>query len=244
VAGTTRDAVDIPFQIGPDRFVLIDTAGIRPRGRRNTSVEVFSVMRSEQSIERADLCVLVVDASSGATAQDKKIAGLIREARKPCVLALNKWDLVKGTGPARQTLEESLEDLREALFFVDYAPAVMLSAKTGEHLRRLSKAIRLVRDSARTHLPTGPLNRLIQQAAELHPPPIQNNRRLKILYATHTPGRGSAPPIDLVLFVNDPKLMLESWQRYLEAKIRKEWPCTGIPIRFLLRGRPPRGAEK
>jgi len=244
VAGTTRDAVDIPFQIGPDPFLLIDTAGIRARGRRNTSVEVFSVMRSEESIRRADVCVLVIDASEGVTTQDKKIAGLIQEARKPCILVLNKWDLVKGTGSREAALTEAFDRLRAELFFLDYAPAVALSAKTGEQLRRLTGALRTVRDAARTHLPTGPLNRAIQAAQQVHPPPMSGSRRLKILYATHTPGRGTTPAIDVVLFVNDPKLLPDTWRKFLENIIRKEWPCIGVPIRFLPRGRPPRERGK
>jgi GTP-binding protein len=133
VSGTTRDAVDIPYERHGNRYILIDTAGIRPRGKVSGSVEVFSVMRAESSIRRAHLCCLVIDASAGVTAQDKKIAGLIQHARKPCVIAVNKWDLVK----ERTTDKESLNafvDIRAELFFIDYAPIVLESAKTGAQM--------------------------------------------------------------------------------------------------------------
>src|SRR5207248_3286212 len=125
IPGTTRDAIDIPYSRGDDRYVLIDTAGIRPRGKVDSSVEVFSVMRSEKSIRRADLCVLVIDATARVTAQDKKIAGLIQEAQKPCVVAVNKWDLVAQEGERKEFLRSFMDDIRAELFFVSYAPVVL-----------------------------------------------------------------------------------------------------------------------
>ena len=131
ISGTTRDAIDVPYKRGRQDYILIDTAGIRPRGKVDNSVEVFSVMRSEKSISRADLCVLVIDATMKVTAQDKKIAGLIQEARKPCVIVVNKWDLVEIEGDHKEFLHEFMDSIRAELFFIDYAPILLISAKTG-----------------------------------------------------------------------------------------------------------------
>ncbi|MEI9894947.1 MAG: ribosome biogenesis GTPase Der [Chthoniobacter sp.] len=139
ISGTTRDAIDIPYERHGQHYVLIDTAGIRPRGKVDNTVEVFSVMRSETSIRRADICCLVIDATMGVTAQDKKIAGLIQEANKPCVVALNKWDLIKDRTDGKEELKEVLEEMRSELFFISYAPAMLVSAKTGAELTRLSR---------------------------------------------------------------------------------------------------------
>ena len=239
IAGTTRDAIDIPYTRGNKQYVLIDTAGIRPRGKVSSSVEVFSVMRSEASIKRADLCCLVIDASAGVTAQDKKIAGLIQQAKKPCVVAVNKWDLIKDRTADKDALNEVLDGLRAELFFLDYAPLVLCSAKTGSEMTRLFKMIEKVRTAARQRLGTGPLNRLISAATTAHPPPMSGNRRLKILYATQpeTPPHMAIPFPEIVLFVNDDKLLVENYRRYLEAKIRVEAPWTGLPLLFRLRAR-------
>jgi GTP-binding protein len=239
ISGTTRDAVDIPYSRGNKHYVLIDTAGIRPRGKVSSSVEVFSVMRSEASIKRADLCLLVIDASAGVTAQDKKIAGLIQQAKKPCVVAVNKWDLIKERTADKDALNEVLDDMRAELFFLDYAPLVLCSAKTGAEMTRLFKRVEKVRTASRQRLGTGPLNRLLQTATTVHPPPTVGNRRLKILYGTQpeTPPHMPIPFPEIVLFVNDDKLLVESYRRYLEAKIRVEAPWTGLPLLFRLRAR-------
>jgi GTP-binding protein len=239
ISGTTRDAVDIPYERGNQRFVLIDTAGIRPRGKRSESVEIFSVMRSEGSIKRADLCVLVIDAETGATAQDKKIAGLIVEARKPCVIAINKWDLIKDKTGDKDSLKEVLETIQSELFFLPYAPMVLLSAKTGEALPRLFKMIDAVRRASLERLSTGPLNRMLSAAMSAQPAGVRSGRRFKVLYATHpAPARDSAIPVpSVVLFVNDPDLCDESYKRYLERMIREQVPYTGLPLLIHMRGR-------
>jgi GTP-binding protein len=145
IPGTTRDAVDIAYRHGKDDFLLIDTAGIRPRGKHSSSVEVFSVMRSERTIRRADLCVLVVDATSGVTLQDKKIAALMLKSQKPSLILVNKWDLVKAERGAKETLAKLIEETRERLFFLPYAPILVASALTGENVDRLFSAIRKIR---------------------------------------------------------------------------------------------------
>jgi GTP-binding protein len=241
VAGTTRDAVDVPYQRGSKHYALIDTAGIRPRGRHKTSVEVFSVMRSEKSINRADLCVLVVDAGQGVTTQDKKIAGLIQEAKKPCVIVMNKWDIIDPGADRTDVLKEVFDQIREELFFLPYAPVVVASAKRGTHMARLFNTIEKVRKACETRIGTGPLNRLVAKTVELHAPPMRKGRRLKILYAAQVlPREGTRErhgAMRIVLFVNNPTLIDHSYLRYMENAIRAEWECTGVPILLQMRGR-------
>jgi GTP-binding protein len=239
IAGTTRDAIDIPYQRGGKQFILIDTAGIRSRGKQSSSVEVFSVMRSQKSIERADVCALVIDAVDGVTAQDKKIAGLIQENEKPCLVAVNKLDLVKPSTRARDFIDAILGQIRSNLFFLDYAPIDVLSAHTGENLDRLFQSIERIEKHAQRTLGTGQLNRLLQQALEAHPPPARGNRRLKIMYATQIDFKqaDSIRPPTFLLFVNDPQTLTHDYRRYLEGKIREELGYYGLPILFRLRSR-------
>ncbi len=239
VPGTTRDAVDIPYERSGRRFVLVDTAGIRARGKHNTSVEVFSVMRSEKSIERADLCLLVIDATQGVTAQDKKIARLIGENRKPCLIVANKLDLVKPESASAGFMESIIEQIRAGLFALDYAPVTVLSAKTGEALGRLFRSFRQIEEQAKRTIGTGRLNRILRTAQESQPPPAHGGKRLKILYATqlnNDPTRSLAPPVFL-LFVNQAQLLTPVYQRYLEKAIRREIEYQGLPLVFRLRGR-------
>ena len=245
ISGTTRDAVDIPYQRGDQRYTLIDTAGIRPRGKRSDSVEVFSVMRSEASLNRADLCCLVLDASLGVSSQDKRIAGMIAEAHKPCVIVVNKWDLIEDRTRDKEGLKAELEKIREELFFISYAPMVLLSAKTGQALDRLFKRIENVREASRRRLGTGPLNRLLMAALTNHPPALKSGRRFKVLYGTQPePRRGDTviPVPEVVLFCNEKALLEESYRRFLEGRIRAEEAWEGLPIRLILRERGPRKA--
>lgn len=242
VSGTTRDSVDIPYRRGDRAYTLIDTAGIRAKGKQSDSVEVFSVMRSERTIRRADLCLLVIDASEGVTSQDKKIAGLIQEAQKPCLVIANKWDLTKPEKSAKEAHNTMVDRTREQLFFLAYAPIVPTSATTGENLRRVFRFIELVQEHSKRRITTGVLNRRLTDALTTHPPPSRANKRLKLLYALQL----KPNPVDLVptphfvLFVNDPALMVESYQRYLEAQLREEAAFTGLPLTLKLKGREPR----
>lgn len=242
VSGTTRDAVDIPYQRGDRSYILIDTAGIRAKGKQSDSVEVFSVMRSERTIRRADLCVLVIDAVEGVTSQDKKIAGLIQEARRPCLIVANKWDLTKPEKSARTAHNAMIERTREQLFFLDYAPIIPTSAMTGENLRRVFRFIELVQEHSGRRITTGVLNRRLSEALAAHNPPARANRRLKLLYALQLKPdpRELVPAPQFVLFVNDPALMEESYLRYLEGDLRKEAAFTGLPLVMKLKGREPR----
>lgn len=243
ISGTTRDAVDVPYQRGEQRYVLIDTAGIRARGKVSNSVEVFSVMRSERSIRRADLCVLVIDATMGVTAQDKKIAGSIQKAEKPCIVAINKWDLITVEGSHKAFLNKFMENIRAELFFLDYAPLVLLSAKTGDNVDRLFRVIEQVREDSRGKISTGPLNRLLQEILSATPPPIRGSRRFKILYATQLDDGHATEPIPaprFLLFVNDPVALSDSYRKHVDAQLRLQQRFLGLPILLQFRGRPPR----
>lgn len=238
-AGTTRDSVDVLYERDGKKYVLIDTAGIRARRKHSTSVEVFSVMRSEKSIVRADICALVVDAVDGVTAQDKKIAGLIQESHKPCVVIVNKLDLVKPPTGFREFLDSLLGRIRAELFFLSYAPIDIVSARTGENLDRLFASIEKIQKHAARSIGTGSLNRLLQEAMTATPPPIRRNKRFKLLYATQidkTSNHLVAPPT-FVLFVNDPDLLSDEYKRYLEARIRERNGYYGLPIILRLRSR-------
>lgn len=239
IPGTTRDAVDILYQHGDEKFLLIDTAGMRARSKHSSSVEVFSVMRAERTVRRADLCVLVIDLTSGVTSQDKRIAGLIQEAEKPCVVVLNKWDLVKPARGAKTAMERAIVDVRERLFFLDYAPVLVGSASTGENVDQLFRLIRMVRKAASTRIGTGVLNRLLRAALEESPPPMIGTKRLKLFYAAQTQAENdeTLEAIKIVLFVNQPKLLSDTYSRYLERRVRAAWPFPGLPVIFSCRAR-------
>ena len=268
--GTTRDAIDIVYERNGRQFVFIDTAGIRRRGKVSSSAEVFSVMRAERSIRRADVCILVIDLTMGVTAQDKRIAGLIQKARKPAIVVLNKWDVVKPRRREKQSVRELIEETRSRIFFLTYAPVLITSASTGENVDRLFASIQKIQHATRKRIGTGVFNRLLRQAFEANPPPLVKGRRLKLFYAAQTTGNTEssamedgtpvtpellhamltsrvrrALPIDVpefVLFVNDPHLMTEAYHRYLEARIRDAEPYRGLPIILTLRARVQKGA--
>src|SRR5436190_9350269 len=247
--GTTRDSVDISYERRGQKFLFIDTAGIRRRGKQSSSVEVFSVMRAERSIRRADLCILIVDLTSGVTAQDKRIAGLIQEARKAALVVLNKWDLVKPKRGERQTIRELVTETREKIFFLNYAPVLVASARTGENVDRLFGMIDKIERAATTRIGTGVLNRLMRAVFAANPPPMMKGRRLKLFYAAQSAGtqdrsakgpihrREHLQPPEFVLFVNDPRLLSQSYARYVEARIRDAEPYSGLPIILTLRPR-------
>jgi GTP-binding protein len=237
--GTTRDSIDIAYKRDGEQLLFIDTAGIRRRGKLSSSVEVFSVMRAERSIRRADLCLLIVDLTSGVTAQDKRIAGLIQEAGKAALIVLNKWDLVKPKRGGAQTIRDLVTDVRERIFFLDYAPALIASARTGENVERLFGMIDQIERASKTRVGTGVLNRLMRAAFAANPPPLVKGKRLKLFYAAQASGsqdRKLQPP-EFVLFVNDPRLLPRTFARYLEASIRKQIPLPGLPIILTLRAR-------
>src|SRR5436190_2386460 len=237
--GTTRDAVDISYQRDGQEFLFIDTAGIRRRGKHSSSVEVFSVMRAERSIRRADLSVLIVDLTMGVTAQDKRIAGLIQKARKPAIVVLNKWDLIKPKRNEKKMMAQLIDETQARLFFLNYAPVLVASALTGENVDKLFALIEKIRRAAHERIGTGVLNRLLRSAFAANPPPMISGRRLKLFYAAQASGNSEAPvePPEFILFVNEPRLLSETYLRYLEARIRKAQPYPGLPIILTCRPR-------
>ena len=244
LSGTTRDAIDISYRRDGQDFLFIDTAGIRRRGKQSSSVEVFSVMRAERSIGLADLCVLIVDLTAGVTAQDKRIAGMIQKVRKAAIIVLNKWDLVRPKRRERQTIAQLVDETRARIFFLDYAPVLVASALTGENVDKLFSFVENVARAAKQRIGTGVLNRLLRAAFSANPPPMVKGRRLKLFYATQAGEKQDRPlqPPELVLFVNDPRLLSDAYRRYLEARIRKAQPYPGLPV--ILTARPRQGTRR
>jgi GTP-binding protein len=225
VPGTTRDSVDVPFTVevsGETRpYVLIDTAGIRPRKKVDTSVEFFSVRRAEQSIERCDLAVVVLDATFGVSEQDKKIGGKVLAANKGCIIAVNKWDLI-----GEKVQKEFIEQLHHILFFLDFAQVVFVSAKTGQGLGRLISAVHSVDRQLSQTVTTGVLNRVLADAIAARRPPHRSGHRLKFFYSTQV---GTRPP-RLLVFVNLPSLFSDSYRKYLGDRLRAAFGFQGCPI--------------
>ena len=228
VAGTTRDAVDSRLENEYGRFTFIDTAGIRRKSKVEERVEKFSVMRAQMAIERADVCLILIDAREGVTEQDTKIAGLAHEAGKASIIVVNKWDLVdKETG----TLEKMRKDVLRDLSFMSYAPVLFISALTGQRTERLFELINYVNDQSSMRITTGMLNNVLADAQARVQPPTDKGRRLKIYYMTQT---GVKPP-NFVIFCNSKELFHFSYQRYLENQIRAVFGLEGTPIRIVLR---------
>jgi GTP-binding protein len=239
IAGTTRDALDVRCELGGEPYILVDTAGLRHRSRPDTSVEVFSAMRSEEALRRADAGLLVIDAESGVTAQDKRIAGMLQQSHKACIILLNKWDLAHKEDGGRASQGDQADVIRQDLFFLDYAPVVCLSAKTGQGFSRVFAALKSVRREADTRIGTGELNRFFRELFEAHPPPSKSGKRFKLLYATQVVPETHRPfgPPEFLLFVNDADLITDAYREYLFNRFRERWPYPGLPIRLRLRGR-------
>ena len=234
--GTTRDAFDVEYEHNGQRYTFIDTAGMRARSKHSSSVEIFSVMRSERTIQRADLCLLVIDAVEGVRAQDRRVAGLIQKARKACIIVLNKWDLIHESRK-RGAMDQLIATAHAELFFLEYAPVLVTSALTGEHAGRIFRLIAKVRRAARVHIGTGKLNRLLRSAFTSNPPPMVNGKRLKVFYAAQTSEQRELFPPEFVLFVNSPRLLTQPFARFLESCIRRAEPYPGLPILLRLRSR-------
>ena len=228
VAGTTRDAVDSPLENKYGKYIFIDTAGIRRKSKVEERVEKFSVMRAQMAIERADVCLIMIDAREGVTEQDTKIAGLAHEAGKASIIVVNKWDLVeKETG----TLEKMRKEVLKDLSFMDYAPVLFISALTGQRTEKLFELINYVADQNSMRITTGMLNDVLADAQARVQPPTDKGRRLKIYYITQT---GVKPPT-FVVFCNSRELFHFSYQRYLENQIRGVFGLEGTPVRLVIR---------
>lgn len=230
IAGTTRDAIDTYLTYEGIPVTLIDTAGIRRRGKVEPGVEKYSVLRSMQAIERADVSLLLVDATQGITAQDTHIAGYILEKWKSAVVIVNKWDAIEKD---THTMDEFTRHVRQELNFVDYVPVLFISAKTGQRVDRVLPLALEMQEERLVRLSTSQLNQIIQKAQDTHPPPSHAGRQLRIYYGTQV---RSDPPTFL-LYVNDPKLSHFTYVRYLENRLREHYPFLGTPIRIIMRPR-------
>jgi GTP-binding protein len=230
VPGTTRDSLDTVLIWAGQPVTLIDTAGIRRRGRIDRGIEQFSVLRSMRAIDRADVVLLVIDATEGFTAQDLHIAGYVAEQKKGVVVVINKWDLVEKDS---STMEEYRQQAREALHFMPYAPLVFVSAKFGQRVHHVLDAALAVVAERNKRVPTAALNKLLKEAVALHPPPSKPGKWLKFYYAT----QADVSPPTFIIFVNDPTQIHFSYRRYLENKLRDTFGFTGTAIRMSFRGR-------
>lgn len=228
IAGTTRDAIDTPFTNGEDKYVLIDTAGIRRKSRVKENVEKYSVIRAIAAVQKSDVCLLVIDATEGVTEQDKKIAGYSHENGKGMVIVINKWDLIDKNN---HTMNNFIKKVRNELTYISYAPILFISALTGQRMSKMLEGVKYVSNQNAMRVPTGTLNEVIGEAILLNQAPSDKGRRLKVFYAT----QASVKPPTFILFVNDKDLMHFSYLRYLENKIRENFGFEGTPIRFILR---------
>ncbi|NOJ69058.1 ribosome biogenesis GTPase Der [Paenibacillus alvei] len=228
VAGTTRDAIDTPFEKDDQRFVLIDTAGMRKRGKVYETTEKYSVMRSMKAIERADVVLVVINGEEGIIEQDKHIAGYAHEAGKAVLFVVNKWDVVDKDD---KTMHQFETKIRDHFLFMTYTPIVFLSAKTKQRLHKLLPVVQHVAQQHAKRIPTHLLNDVVTDAVAYNPPPTDKGRRLRINYATQV----AVKPPTIVVFVNDPELMHFSYERYLENRIRAAFDFEGTPIRIFTR---------
>ncbi|MFQ5855572.1 MAG: ribosome biogenesis GTPase Der [Anaerolineae bacterium] len=230
VPGTTRDTLDTDIEFDGRRITLIDTAGIRRRGRIDVGIEKYSVLRSLRAIQRADVASLLIDAPEGVTSQDQHIAGYILDEYKSVVVLVNKWDLVpKDT----YTMPAYSKHVRYELRFLDYVPVLYISAKTGQRVHQVLPTVLDVYEARLMRIPTGELNRLLQDTVARHAPPSKGGKRLKFFYAT----QADVDPPTFVFFVNDPRLVHFSYKRFLENSIRERYRFLGTPLRFRFRKR-------
>ena len=228
IAGTTRDAIDTDFENEHGKYVLIDTAGVRRKSKVKESIEKFSIMRTLLAIERADVCLMMIDATEGVTDQDAKIAGEAHEAGKGIIIVVNKWDeYEKETG----TLEKYKKEIYNKLSYLSYAPIIFISAKTGQRVNKLFDLINEVNKQNSMRVSTSVLNQVINEAIAIVQPPSDKGKRLKILYGT----QASTKPPTFVIFVNDKELFHFSYERYLVNQIRKEFGLEGTPVRIIVR---------
>ena len=228
IAGTTRDAIDTEFENEKGKYTLIDTAGVRRKSKVKESIEKFSIMRTLLAIERADVCLMMIDATEGVTDQDAKIAGEAHEAGKGVIIVVNKWDAVeKETG----TLEKYKKEVYDRLKYLSYAPMIFISAKTGQRVTKLFDLINHVAEQNAMRVTTSILNQVINEAIAIVQPPTDKGKRLKIYYGT----QASTKPPTFVIFVNNKELFHFSYERYLVNQIRKEFGLEGTPVRIIVR---------
>lgn len=230
MAGTTRDAIDLPVDREEGKFLFIDTAGIRKKAKVTDAVEHYSVLRAYMAVDRADVCVILIDATTGYTEQDSKVAGYAHQQGKGCIVVVNKWDLIEKDG---KTMQEFTKKLEHDFSFMSYAPFLFISAKTGQRVQQLFEMIKTVAENHVMRITTGKLNDVLAYATARVQPPTDKGKRLKIYYMTQS---GTKPPT-FVFFVNRADLFHFSYQRYLENQLRETFGMEGTPIRFIIRER-------
>lgn len=234
IAGTTRDSIDVDIEVEGDRFTLIDTAGIRRKKSEHEVVDKFAAVRTERALDRADICLLLLDAERGLTHQDKRIARDIEEKGKGCIILFNKWDLVKG-----YRMEHCLKSMHIEVPFLAHCPTLFISAQNGRHLEKLFPLIREVDAAQKRRITTGQLNKFIEKVVQQYHPPMIDGRRLRIYYMAQV----DIQPPRFVLFVNRPELMLETYAKYMINQFREMYGFLGAPIKFFLKGKKTRTEE-
>ncbi len=230
IPGTTRDAVDAFYEKDGQKYMFIDTAGIRKKNKIKESLEYYSIVRAVNAIERANVCILVINAEEGVTEQDAKIAGIAHEKGKPTIIAVNKWDTIDKDN---KTVQKFSNDIDQRIGYMNYAPKLFVSALTGQRLTKIFDYIQTVWANANMRIKTGVLNELLLESMAMNPPGVDKGRQLKIYYAT----QASVCPPTFVLFVNDGKLLHFSYRRYLENQIRNSFGFVGTPIHFIIRNK-------
>jgi GTP-binding protein len=230
IAGTTRDAIDTEVKYNGKEYVLIDTAGVRRKNKIKEELEKYMIIRTVSAVDRADVTILMIDATEGVTEQDAKIAGIAHERGKGMIIAVNKWDAIEKNN---KSVKEFTDDVRKTLSFMPYAEILFISAQTGQRLPKLYETIDAVYENNTLRVSTGVLNEIMSEAATLQQPPQDKGKMLRLYYIT----QAAVKPPTFVIFVNDKKLMHFSYQRYLENKIRESFGFRGTPLRFIIRER-------
>ena len=230
IAGTTRDSIDSEIENNYGKFTIVDTAGMRKKGRIEDEIEKYSMVRALAAVDRSDVCIILIDASVGITEQDTRVAGIAHNAGKGCIIAINKWDLIeKTTG----TLEAMEKIVRDKFAFMDYAPILFISAKNGQRIDKLFETIVKVNENSKKRLTTGVFNDMLSEAIMQVPTPQDKGKHLKIYYGTQV----AIKPPTFALFVNDKELSHFSYERYIENQIRRNFGFEGVPIRLYLRNK-------
>lgn len=230
VAGTTRDAIDSEYELNGQKYVLIDTAGMRRKAKIKESIEKYSIIRAVAAVERADVCILMINAVEGITEQDTKVAGIAHEAGKAVIIAVNKWDLIEKDN---HTMNKFLKDIDTEFKYLSYAPRIFISAATGQRVTKLFELITMVSENNSRRIATGMLNDVLIEAMAMNQPPAEKGKQLRIYYMTQV----SVKPPTFVLFVNDTELLHFSYKRYLENQLRDAFGFVGTPIHFIARNR-------
>lgn len=230
VAGTTRDAIDSEYELNGQKYVFIDTAGMRRKAKIKESIEKYSIIRAVAAVERADVCILMINAVEGITEQDKKVAGIAHEAGKAVIIAVNKWDLIEKDN---HTMNKFLKDIDTEFKYLSYAPRIFISAATGQRVTKLFELITMVSENNSRRIATGMLNDVLIEAMAMNQPPAEKGKQLRIYYMTQV----SVKPPTFVLFVNDTELLHFSYKRYLENQLRDAFGFVGTPIHFIARNR-------